>query len=160
MTKRASYIAVDPGKMSGVAFFDPWGRFTSAELPWPDVVRYLERTLLSHHRGGFQVRVSGERFDLLGTRGRQDEASWSLRILGCWQNEADRYGYEYRERGRAECKRLATNALLKALGWYLVGGEGHANDAARVLAKDLSLTDTVYWDKLVLGSGYLREESG
>lgn len=155
---RHNHIAVDPGKLSGVAILGNDGRFRSFEFTWPDVNRILEKFALECAKAGQMLKITGERYDHVGQSGSQEDLSRSLKILGVWENEAARYGFPYEEHGRSDTKAFMNNGGLKKLGWKMRGGEGHADDAARVLALDLSIYDKDYWTGLVLGSGLLGEE--
>lgn len=124
-------VAVDPGKMTGVARFrvhdgsDP-ELLESHEFLREDLEKWLELVLL-HSTAGEPVKVVAERY-VMGDK----DSPWSLRYLGVLSYLSRKGGWgEPAIQTPAAAKSFAPNELLKSLGYWHKGGAGHANDAIR-----------------------------
>jgi hypothetical protein len=130
-----TYAAIDPGGVTGVAFYAPGDGFWSAEVPggsaafapsWRDLLR--QRTV---------VHIIVEKFTITpatATKTRQYDA---LEIIGWLKLECPHLGIPLTIQTPAAAKAFSTDAKLKALGWYDRTPGGHRNDAARHLCKFL-----------------------
>jgi hypothetical protein len=126
-------IAVDPGKMTGLAAFrmtaDALTLLASAECPEDDVIQ----TFRAWYTATKPVVVI-ERFVINARTVSNSQAPFSLEVIGAvkqvlrdnrtsvdtivWQSPGD-------------AKKMAPNDRLRRLGTWHVGGAGHANDAIR-----------------------------
>jgi hypothetical protein len=98
----------------------------SHEFLRDDLERWLEEKLL-RSTAGEDVQVVAERYVI----GKAD-SPWSLKYLGVLSYLSRKGGWgEPTIQTPAEAKSFAPNTLLKSLGFWHKGGEGHANDAIR-----------------------------
>lgn len=125
-------VAVDPGKMSGVALFRMWNDdqepvlLESHEFLREDLESWLEETLLRSWAGE-SIEVVAERYVI----GKVD-SPWSLKYLGVLSYLSRKGGHgEPTIQTPAEAKSFAPNDILKALDYWHKGGAGHALDAIR-----------------------------
>lgn len=123
------YLAVDPGKATGVAFYDSEnGRFWSAEVPegtvgfahWWDKIGYL--TLPSV--------VICEKFTIGAKSGFITSQYDALEINGFLRGTCAINGIEFKQQLVSGVKAFSTNDKLRTLGWFKAGA-GHADDASR-----------------------------
>ena len=125
-------VAVDPGKMTGIAELDQEGHFWSEEEPTWLAVEYLHDQL--RRFGGSSVALLVCEAYVISARTlkatRQYEA---LESIGALRYLAGRADVPFKLVTPAASKRLATDDKLRHLGWYDPSRGGHKNDAARVL---------------------------
>lgn len=128
---RPYILALDPGKMSGWAYYDSTdGGFISGQKDYDDTCRLL---IDEAARKGPDLGIVCESFIITVNTAKNTQATWSLELIGVarmvsrlWTQQ------ELVLQGPAEAKRLCSDELLKVMGWYKPG-KGHANDAARHL---------------------------
>lgn len=131
-------IAVDPGKVSGVAQFERRGEgpgfsLWTEELPTWEAVDYVHDQLRvgTFGRGTDILVVEAFTISARTLRGtRQYEA---LESIGALRYLAGITNTPFRLILPATSKRLATDEKLKHLDWYTSSRGGHANDAARLI---------------------------
>lgn len=123
-------VAVDPGKMTGVALFE------SQILPEPTLIAsheferdelevWLEDVLQPTDIR--RVEVVAERYVLSDL-----DSPWSLKYLGVLSYLSRKGGWgEPTIQTPADAKSFATDERIKQLGFWHRGGAGHANDAIR-----------------------------
>lgn len=132
--KHYAYVC-DPGLTSGVALFhrsddNEVSLVWSDELDWQHTVRRLDETLREH--GGSDVDVVLERFTITQQTAKNSQQQWSIEIIGMCRLLALAHGAgEINLQSPADAKRFSTNPRLKQLGFWHVGGGGHALDAIR-----------------------------
>lgn len=133
-------LAVDPGKMTGIALLvaDP-----SAPLPrllWSVEVQQHEyaapiRDAFSQHYGGSSsFVVVCERFTINAATVRNSAAPFSLEQIGILKQICLDNDYPLEEmsfQSPADAKKMFDNDKLRAVGAWHRGGAGHANDAIR-----------------------------
>lgn len=125
----------DPGLTSGVSLFhrsddNEVELLSSEELDWVNTTRSLDQTLREY--GGDDVQVVVERFTITVQTAKNSQQSWSLEIIGMIRLLSLAHGAgEISLQSPADAKRFCTNTRLKALGFWHVGGGGHALDAIR-----------------------------
>lgn len=153
-------MGIDPGVTTGLAIINQRGDFNSVELSWYDAAVEIEGTAQACRMTQRPLVIAGERFDLSQRtiRANPGDVRSSIGINEIARYMAMRCGFNFEERVRDSTKSFATDDLLKKLGWYRVGGGGHHNDASRVLALQLSISDPLYWRRLVLECGVLRDD--
>jgi hypothetical protein len=124
-------LAVDPGKMTGVALFDTEGPdgapilLESHEFERDELEDWL--TYILDPGEDIQVEVVAERY-IIGDA----DSPWSLRELGVLSYLSRRGGCgEPKLQTPADAKAFAPNERLKKLGYWHKGGAGHALDAIR-----------------------------
>lgn len=119
-------VAVDPGKVSGVAVADlPSLRAPAgAELPG------LYSTVSWVENEQPEAVVCESFIPRPGAKSWQPDA---LETIGALRYLALLHGWEFELQSPADAKKFSTNEKLKKLHWYVPGGEGHANDARRHL---------------------------
>lgn len=132
-------LAVDPGKMTGVALFSytPGGE---PELLWSTEVTQLEYA--SHVRSaiataaalGHELEVACERFTINAQTVKNTQAPYSLEQIGILKQclmDVGRSPDDVYFQAPANAKALFPNPQLKKLEYWHRGGEGHALDAIR-----------------------------
>lgn len=123
-------VSVDPGKESGIVVYYPQEDEVSGsyeEDQW-GTVDLVEDVLIRHTRATLVV----ERF--VNTPGPNDPGPWSLEIIGICRHLSRRYGARLNvNQGPSEAWGLASNRVLRSMGWWHRGGAGHANMAFRHL---------------------------
>lgn len=128
-------LAIDPGLTSGVALFhrtdsDEITLVWSEELDWMETARCTDGVLREH--GGDDVDIVLERFTITQQTAKNSQQQWSIEIIGMVRLLAHAHGAgAITLQSPADAKRFVTNPRLKALGFWHVGGGGHALDAIR-----------------------------
>ncbi len=122
-------LAIDPGKMSGVAIWHPDRPYaiTSYELTPLNVVYLVLRNLERYE----DCTVVTEKFTISERTLKTALSLDALDINGWLTLESQRQGFELVVQTPAQAKKFATDDKLKALGWFERTKDGHANDAAR-----------------------------
>jgi hypothetical protein len=125
-------LAVDPGLTTGWAVYmgDP-SIVNSGEDADPQL--FVDRAAAWIASAPAGSAVACERFTITAETGKLTQAPWSLEIIGAVRWLSRKYGLAFLEQAPGDAKGLCDNARLKKLGWWHVGGEGHANDALRHL---------------------------
>lgn len=122
-------LSIDPGKMTGVALFEApsWddapALMYTAELEQFETCAYVERFLDENYE---YTELVLERFKISDV-----DANWSLEIIGTVRYLAAKRGLTITLQTPADAKGFVTNEMLQGLGYWHVGGAGHANDAIR-----------------------------
>jgi hypothetical protein len=122
-------LGIDPGKATGVCLIDLEDvenpkKLWSAELTLTEFYDTIWNSIADG------VHVVIEDFKITTETGKLTEAPWSLNLIGIVQ-------YICYHRGRTLDLQLpsqnpfASNDRLRAVDFWHVGGEGHANDALR-----------------------------
>lgn len=123
-------LSIDPGLMTGMCLIDLSDPDTpvvvwSVELTiiqfWTVIEGYIDRD---------DVHIVIERFVITEETAKKSEAPWSMELIGnvkflCWK-----YSRECDLQSPSQ-KTFATNDKLRAVDFWHVGGDGHANDALR-----------------------------
>lgn len=124
-------IAVDPGKMTGVALFEFFEDgvpelLESHEFLRDELEAWLETKLLKNYTGD-DIEVVAERFKI-----GDIDAPWSLQELGVLSFLSRKGGWgEPTLQTPADAKAFVSNEKIKKLGYWHKGGAGHALDAVR-----------------------------
>ena len=132
--KHYTYV-VDPGLTSGCALFhrsddNELTLLWSDELDWIHTTRKADQVLREY--GGEDVQIVLERFTITAATAKNSQQQWSIEIIGMLRLLALAHGAgEIALQSPADAKRFSTNPRLKALGFWHVGGGGHALDAIR-----------------------------
>lgn len=131
-------IAIDPGKKTGIAYFDTGTQyFYSFEIDG-GLVRAVDTILDMLSRVRYDVLIY-EKFEIHSSTVKTDltDAYTTLYIVGNLITLANRFKVPLVEQ-RPSQKTFANGnhwATLKAAGWYETEGDGHRNDAAAHLLK-------------------------
>lgn len=136
-------LAVDPGGTTGYATFhvEQWldpeqraGSRTHGEASFEEFEDMAYNWLWSEYRRGVSVTVVCERFVIMpGTMTKsRSEVNWSIETIGLLRFLCRRWGHEFVTQGVGDAKGLATNDLLRRIGWW-ARGEDHGRDALRHL---------------------------
>lgn len=127
--------ALDPGLKSGVCVFS----LTEGEEPvllWseeqdvPDVIPTLRGILTKYPN----IEVVCERFVITAATAKKSPQGWSLEIIGTLKQTMRDFGRSEDEiyfQKPADAMNLFPNPALKKVGYWHVGGAGHAMDAIR-----------------------------
>jgi hypothetical protein len=122
------YIAVDPGKMCGLAAcFDDGSYAFSMDAPPYETVNWVVEKIATNF-----AKIIVERYMITPATIKMTREYDALETIGALRYVARRKGIKIELQSRGDRLRV-TNAQLKRLGWYTQTSGGHANDAARHL---------------------------
>lgn len=123
--------AFDPGTITGVAIWND-GKFTGLQLTVTELYEFVDDACdrISH--------AQIERFTISAATLRKSRVDDPLDVIGYLKYAAWRCGFPYRFSKPADVMQTFTDAALKRAGFF-TPGKGHANDAARHLARSLVL---------------------
>jgi hypothetical protein len=125
-------LAIDPGLDTGMVFMDIEDPLEPIIIgDWelqPDEFYARVEEIISTH--GSNVRVVIERYIITPETAKKSPQPWSLELIGVTRKECWKYGATLVLQKPSE-KEFATNEKLRHVGFWHVGGEGHANDAFR-----------------------------
>jgi hypothetical protein len=133
MTDKPFMIWCDPGKLTGVAWYDSAQEvFGSWQYDYAD----LKRKLCDFVRPGLlsRLQIGYERYIQLP--GGYGESEHSTKAIDLIEETAVHYGFKVLAPRPAESRKLGNPEFLKRLGWWLPG-KVHANDAAQHLLAHL-----------------------
>ena len=148
-TPKPYVLSCDPGESSGLCLVrrDPFELVWSDELDWVHNARKVDETL--RELGGENVDVVCERFTITAQTAKNSQQGISLEIIGQVRLLALAHGAgQITLQSPADAKNFSSNARLRALGTWHVGGGGHALDAIRHAI--LRLTRTGWTDSRLL----------
>ena len=121
--------AFDPGLLTGACIARFWTgqceMLLSEEVSFEEILDWSERYIpqVGH--------VVSEKFTITPQTGKNSQAPWSLRVEGVVISVAHRNSHTVEFQSPASAKSLVDNDMLRRLGMWHKGGEGHANDAIR-----------------------------
>lgn len=119
-------LAVDPGKVTGVAAWQPSEPMKLTT--WEEHTRYRAAAAVEHI---MPSELVCEQFVISERTIRTAQDVNALRIIGWLDIWCRQKAIPFDLQTAAQAKRFATDDKLKALGWYTSTEGGHANDAAR-----------------------------
>lgn len=124
-------LAVDPGKMTGVAYLDrETNDFKSYELDFDATCAFAEKMSVAL---GTDLLIVSESFIITVQTAKNTQAPWSLELIGVLRFLSRRFTeQDIVLQSPSTAKRFSSDERLKQMGWH-VPGKGHANDAARHL---------------------------
>jgi len=137
----AMMFCCDPGLMSGVGILNynpaldpPVKLVGSMECELPYVGEAAEHFLTTY--GPREAAIVCERFTITVKTAQNSQAPWSLEVIGMLRWLLWKHWHVDPEdvlilQQPADAKRLVNNDLLRRIGLWHRGGEGHANDALR-----------------------------
>lgn len=131
-------LAVDPGKLTGVAFFSWSGVpedspeiIESAEVDEVEFPEFVERVLAQKPQFT-EFKVVCEQFTINLQTAKKSQAPFSLEQIGVLKYLCRKAGIETLfMQSPADAKNMFPNPKLKKLEIWHRGGEGHALDALR-----------------------------
>lgn len=123
------YIAIDPGKVTGIAVREEGVEFASSEIP---TRAQVYAWLFSLPPVGVPTTLIVERYDITAQTHKLSAQKDALYLIGAVEMTAQRIGARFYLSPRS-AKAFATDAKLRHLGWYKPSPGGHQNDAARHL---------------------------
>lgn len=133
---RRHVLALDPGKTTGWASYDrETNEFKSGQTDYDETCRLLlhPEELYTSALSAHDFDIVSESFIITVNTAKNTQATWSLELIGVARMISRLFSeQELVLQAPSAAKRLCSDDLLKALGWY-VPGKGHANDAARHL---------------------------
>lgn len=122
-------LAVDPGLVTGFArLFRTTGYEGSWELGHEAFIDWATACI---KQWGPSLCVVSEIYTVQSNR--VGTPQWSIGQHYMLEQLCRQHHATFAPQSPADAKSFASNALLKEVGWYKVGGEGHARDAARHL---------------------------
>ena len=131
-------LSVDPGKMTGIAFFS----WSGAPQDSPEVLLAAEvdeiefseviLSVLAQKNQFTEFKVVCEQFTINMQTAKKSQAPFSLEQIGVLKYLCREAGiYEITMQSPADAKNMFPNPKLKKLDIWHKGGEGHALDALR-----------------------------
>jgi hypothetical protein len=121
-------LAIDPGLATGVSLIDLSDpdnpvKVWSVEVTTEEFYDKIEDLIRQP-----ETHVCIERYKI----GEEaTDSPWSLELIGIVKLMCYRYGKDLDIQLPSAAKEFATNDKLRAVGFWHVGGEGHANDSLR-----------------------------
>lgn len=128
-------ITVDPGVTTGFgrAVLDQ-GQFTDVWFDQDtDEGRFLGLVWDELRENGQDTIIVCEAYIITAETLRKTRQTASLELIGALRWMASFHGAHFELQQPAQAKKLATDARLKAIGWWNKTTRDHANDAARHL---------------------------
>lgn len=124
-------LVQDPGKTTGLVTYVPSTKsFNTHELDFENTARTILTAAATHRE---RLVIISESFRITVQTAKNTQAPWSLELIGAARMCSMLYcGRDIVLQDPAAAKRFASDARLRAMGWYS-RGRGHANDAARHL---------------------------
>jgi hypothetical protein len=123
-------IAIDPGKISGIAVYDGSSQFRTYEHDVQSTIRFVDNVWHQLHG---DIEVVTEKFTISERTLKTALSLDALDINGWLVIESQRRDFPLKIQTPAQAKSFSTDDKLKALGWFNPSLDGHANDAARHL---------------------------
>jgi hypothetical protein len=147
MTELNTFVlAVDPGKLSGIALFQYQNgvptllhSYETDFDTYADTIRGM--IYVSVQGGADRLLVACERFTINAQTVKNSQAPYSLEQIGILKqalkdmekhlNRVGHYLPGLAMQAPSDAKNMVPNQALKKLGYWHVGGDGHALDAIR-----------------------------
>ena len=134
MKRRPVMLAIDPGKVCGVAYYVR-GVFRSHEFPHIDTIPWVRGIILGQPDHS-ELNIVCERFTTGGGASKKTRQSSALEVIGAVGAMVDELNTPHKIitfglQPVAEAKKLGTTETLKRIDWWNATRDGHANDAAR-----------------------------
>ena len=124
-------VAIDPGKISGIAVYDGSSQFRTYEYDVQSTIRFVDNVWYQLHG---DIEVVSEKFTISEKTIKTSLSTDALDINGWLRIESERLGFPYKEQPvQKSANSFASDDKLKAVGWHTPTKDGHANDAARHL---------------------------
>jgi hypothetical protein len=137
--RTTNIIAIDPGKVTGVAVVCASGGFASLELPADDALDLVWKLA----NIWVFVDIVSERYTV--TQRTMTPQTDALEMNGALRFIARRIERPFKLQGRSEVKKAISDAVLRDVEWFVRTKDGHANDAARQLGFHVLQSDPVEW---------------
>lgn len=134
-----SIIAIDPGKVAGIAVVSAAGGFVSFELPAKKALTFVYEFM-----GVLgETELVSERYTV--TQRTMTPQTDALEMNGALRFIAQLRGEQFVLQGRSEVKKAISDSVLRDIDWFVRTKDGHANDAARQLGFRVLQSYTVEW---------------
>lgn len=131
MTLPPAVLWIDPGKQTGLAFYGrASGQFHCAEKDFLAAGRAIEDTC---GYSGSKLAVGWEQFSIRPTTPPID-AHEAIEVIGVARMWALRFGCTILPAATQDSRKVATPAMLQALGWWLPGYDDAQSAAQHLLA--------------------------
>lgn len=143
-------IGVDPGKKTGVAVYGTHAKnFSSFVLPAMDACEHVHSILNTRTPTGPTIGLSVERFTQVRKRVLTPQND-ALEVIGTMRWFHHWFELEYFEvNGASEATGIASDDVLKKLGWYVKNRESDQNRAAAQVVLALSRASLSEFDDLL-----------
>lgn len=134
--KPKAIIGIDPGLDSGVSMHVPGLPqlgFHSMEIKEDELGQFLEEAILDLI-GLYEIIIVCEDYFNSVEAAKRAPSPWSRELIGVIKFLCRKYGLALPVMQMpSAAKKVATDARLKHLGWWLQTDEGHANDSSRLV---------------------------
>lgn len=123
------YLAIDPGKTTGVAWL------VDGEFGFGEALGRFEfyRQLRTWTSLGHRLEIVCEDWNVRADTAKKTAQADPWRIIGYVEGWADQLGIEFTLQPPGSAKSFGTDQKLRILGWEATTPGGHARDAARHL---------------------------
>jgi hypothetical protein len=128
------YIAVDPGKETGIAKYTDKGLWTTSSIEWRAVPAYLKS--YGHVTGTEGVFIL-EEYRNAGQSSKTVGESWSTKLNGALEALAYDLDWDVAYQTASDAKVACSDKQLREAGLW-VGKNAHERDAVRHLLRHLS----------------------
>jgi hypothetical protein len=127
MTLTQAILAVDPGKMSGLAFHDyETRRADFHEFEFDNTCAYVMEKAREYRE---RLLLVSESFIITINTAKNTQAPWSLELIGVMRYVSRTLtGRDLTLQQPAAAKRFSSNERLKLMGYWTPGLAGHAKD--------------------------------
>lgn len=152
-------IGVDPGTSMGVFALEleekRAARMHSLQGTVSEAVVWLEETLERLSKSGAGVLVACERYTVTPETGKRTQQPTALQAIGTLKMFVERYGVRMVMQPPGDAKGIASNFMLKRLGFYTLPREvgqkdaNDVNDAARHATLALARFKTSVFDTML-----------
>jgi hypothetical protein len=148
-------LSVDPGGTTGWCTFDA-ERFMSERIgPVPAEAEFADFLIRADHwlASNDRVTVVCERYvvSMETVKKSRGDVNWSMESIGVLRHLCRKYGHTFVLQNVADAKKLASNELLKQVGWW-ARGQDHGRDAIRHLILWLATNRPDVFKLLVQGA--------
>lgn len=129
-------VGIDTGLYTGMAYWDTkiMAKPNAIEVPYAETGQQLFRWLEGTRQRPV-VHVACERYTMISGGGPKTSQPEALMGMGAVEYICKAEGRPLTWYFPKDAKKLATNELLRELGWHIPTKDGHADDGQRILLK-------------------------
>lgn len=130
-------IGVDTGLYTGMAYWDTkiMEKPNAIEVPYVETGETLNRWAARGSNQRSSLFVACERYTMISGGGPKTAQPEALMGMGAVEYICRAEGHPLTWYFPKDAKKLATNKLLRELGWHVITKDGHADDAQRLVLK-------------------------
>lgn len=151
-------MGIDPGKTTGIVTYYR-GAMTADEVHYLQAYNMMVAwsDWMAERNASFVIAIeSANTNSNRGGRGALASLGWEIKQIGVAEYAAHKWGHTFLEISKSNAAHGATNEILDALGWRFKG-EGHADDAYRIMIQAMKACDLDFWKRLVIDKELLKD---